>query len=261
MIELKNFLDRASSILQGDQEILGLCAGGSWINNETDQYSDLDMVVVTQNNISNSKVEMIAIASKLGNLIAGFTGEHVGEKRLLICLYENPLLHIDIKFVQLNEFDIRVENPVIIWEREKVLTKIYERTFAAWPQPDFQWIEDRFWVWIHYAASKLGRGELFEVIELLSFLRITVIGPLFHLKYKSLPRGVRKLEFILNEYDLDKLKNTIPVYSFESIKSSIYRIVDIYKELSEALFDDNIIRLQKAESSCLQYLKKVGEVE
>jgi len=204
---------------------------------------------------------MIAIASKLGNLIAGFTGEHVGEKRLLICLYENPLLHIDIKFVQLNEFEVRVENPIIIWEREKVITKIYESTIAIWPQPDFQWIEDRIWVWIHYAATKLGRGELFEVIELLSFLRITVIGTLFHLKYKSLPRGVRKLEFILNEHDLDKLKNTIPVYSFESIKSSIYTVVDIYKELSEILFDDNIIRLSKAESNSLQYLKNVEDVE
>ncbi|MER7057532.1 MULTISPECIES: hypothetical protein [unclassified Streptomyces] len=29
--------------------------------------------------------------------------------------------------------------------------------------PDLQWIEDRFWIWVHYGATKLGRGELFEV--------------------------------------------------------------------------------------------------
>ncbi len=257
MGELKNFLDNTPGILQRDERILGLCVGGSWISNETDKYSDLDLVIVTQTHISHSKSEMLKIASSLGNLTAGFTGEHVGEKRLLICLFENPTLHVDIKFVQIDEFNIRVENPVIIWERDKIITKIYESTIAAWPSPDFQWIEDRFWVWIHYAATKLGRGELFEVIELLSFLRITVIGPLFHLRYKSLPRGVRKLEFILNDDDLDKLKKTIPAYSFESIKSSVFQVIDLYKELREHLFDDKVIRLQKAERCSMLYLNDI----
>jgi hypothetical protein len=205
-------------------------------------------LVITKINISHSKNEMIKIASSLGTLVAGFTGEHVGENCLLICLYENPILHVDLKFLQINEFEVRVENPVIIWEREKVITKLYENTKPNWTFPGFQWIEDRFWVWIHYAATKLGRGELFETIDFLSFMRITVIGPLFHLKYKSLPRGVRKLEFILSDEDMNNLKMTVPVYSFESIKASIYQIINLYKELRDELFDTSIVKLHRAES-------------
>jgi hypothetical protein len=31
-------------------------------------------------------------------LLVGFTGEHVGEPRVLICLYGPPVLHVDLKF-------------------------------------------------------------------------------------------------------------------------------------------------------------------
>jgi len=258
---LKNFLDKASVILKKDERILGVCAGGSWITKDTDEYSDLDLVIVSSVDISDTKKEMIKTAGKLGNLIAAFTGEHVGEKHLLICLYENPLIHVDLKFVQLDEFGNRVENPVIIWERELALTKLISRTTAIWPQPDFQWIEDRFWVWIHYIASKLGRGELFEAVDNLSFLRINVLGPLLHLKYKSNPRGVRKLEAILDTDDLNKVKETIPLYTFGSIKSAVYKVIELYKELREQLFEKKIIRQKKAESAGINYLDGIGKIK
>ena len=40
-----------------------------------------------------------AVAERFGDLLAAFTGEHVGEPRLLICLYGPELLHGDLKFV------------------------------------------------------------------------------------------------------------------------------------------------------------------
>ncbi|MBI2206762.1 MAG: hypothetical protein HYU41_23240 [Candidatus Rokubacteria bacterium] len=41
-----------------------------------------------------------------------------------------------------------------------------------------QWIEDRFWVRMHYIAAKIARGELFEAIDGLVFVRSRVLGPL-----------------------------------------------------------------------------------
>ena len=40
-----------------------------------------------------------AFAAGLGPLLACFTGEHVGEPRLLIALYGPPPVHVDLKFV------------------------------------------------------------------------------------------------------------------------------------------------------------------
>lgn len=110
--------------------ILGLAVGGSWINQEMDSYSDLDLIVVTEQLVSSDRLEMINFASSIGKLLNAFTGEHVGEPRVLICLYSEPLLHVDIKFVTLEEFYSRVENPQIIWEKEQQLSKIIASTVA-----------------------------------------------------------------------------------------------------------------------------------
>src|SRR5712692_6602221 len=57
----------------------------------------------------------------------------------------------------------RVEDPVVLWERDGRLTSALQRGMPAYPQPDLQWIEDRIWVWVHYAATKIA-CELRETI-------------------------------------------------------------------------------------------------
>lgn len=154
-----------------------MAAGGSWISGEMDEYSDLDLILITKEKITGNKEQMLQYAKSFGDLISGFTGEHVDEPRVLICLYDNPLLHVDIKFLTLPELYDRVENPAVLFERNKQLSEIIKLTNAVWPQPDFQWIEDRFWTWVHYACLKIGRGELMEAFDFLSFLRMTVLSP------------------------------------------------------------------------------------
>lgn len=257
MNSLENFLENTLEILKKDERVLAVCAAGSWITKEIDVFSDLDLVIITKTKLINLREEMQLIAISLGNLVSSFTGEHVGENRLLICLYENPTLHVDLKFLTQEEFTIRVENPTILWERDSIISNIYTQTNPDWPTPSFQWIEDRFWVWIHYTATKLGRGELLEAIDFLSYLRNIVIGPLFHLKYKSNPRGVRKLEFILSNEDIEILNKTIPEYTFESIYKAIQASIEIYLDLRKKLFDETITLGFKAEQVSLKYLEDV----
>jgi hypothetical protein len=65
---------------------------------------------------------------------------------------------------------------------------------AAYPQPDGQWIEDRFWVWVHYAALKIARGEWQEALDFFSWLRVNVLGPLGLQRAGRVPNGVRRVE-------------------------------------------------------------------
>ena len=41
---------------------------------------------------------------------------------------------------------------------------------------------------------KIGRGEYFEALDFIGYLRSTVLGPMLHLKSGNLPGGVRKVE-------------------------------------------------------------------
>jgi hypothetical protein len=253
----QEFVNKAIEIVNGDHSIVGLVAGGSWIGNQIDEFSDIDLVLVTNDLVSDSFEKMYSYASKFGPLLNAFTGEHVDELRLLICMYDHPLLHVDIKFVTPEELKQRVENPVILWDRDGTLKQIIDDTKAIWPELNYQWIEDRFWTWIHYGALKIGRGELFETIDFISFLRSMVLAPLMQIKNGQLPRGLRRVEQNLAAGDLELLKQTIPEYSVKSIVESVKKTIEIYRSLRQILFDGKVILRTETEEKCVAYFDEV----
>lgn len=62
------------------------------------------------------------------------------------------------------------------------------------PPPDHAWVEQRFWVWIYFTGLRIARGELFEAINFLSFLRYHVLGPLALERAGQRPIGLRRIE-------------------------------------------------------------------
>lgn len=251
-----DFAIRAKSILAPDDDVIGLAVAGSWLTNEIDEFSDLDLILITKQKVSDDKGQMLGYANSLGDFLSGFTGEHVGEPRVLICLYDNPLLHVDIKFVTLDEFHTRIETPVVLLDKDGQLEETIRNSQPHFPYPDFQWIEDRFWTWIHYALLKIGRGEYLEAYDFMGFLRMVVFGPLLHIKNDNLPRGVRKVETDLAPDDLEKLKLTIPAYDRQSLLDSLRSAVLLYRELRVELFEN--VSLQTAtEAKVMAYFDEI----
>ncbi|HYF03511.1 MAG TPA: aminoglycoside 6-adenylyltransferase [Patescibacteria group bacterium] len=255
----QQFAEYAVEVLKNDEKVVGLAVAGSWLTNEIDEFSDLDLILITKENVSNDKEKMLEYAYRFGNLLSGFTGEHVGEPRLLICLYDNSLLHVDIKFLTPDEFDKRIENPALLLDRNGELQKILDETKAKLPYPDFQWIEDRFWIWVHYALLKIGRGEYFEAMDFFGFLRMVVFGPLLHMKNGNLPRGVRRVETQLQREDFEKLKGTIANYDRVSLVRTLENSIELYKELREKLFDRNVNLQGETENRVMEFLKEIKE--
>ncbi|MCE3201243.1 nucleotidyltransferase domain-containing protein [Paenibacillus sonchi] len=248
------FIEQALEHVRQDQRLIGLLAGGSMMYGEMDEYSDLDLIIVYKPAFRSEIMQQrLLIAEKLGNLLSAFTGEHVGEPRLLICLYGPTPLHVDLKFVQLEELESRIENPLILWERGSDITRIISKTSPFLPSPHPQWIEDRFWVWVHYCATKLGRGELFELIDTLTFMRNVVLGPLVLICNGHPPRGVRKLEkYALKE--LEELKGTIPIHSFDSCYHALKNTIKMYQRLRQV---SEISPRKEAERVSIEFLEGI----
>ncbi len=253
----KEFAEKVATLVKQDTSVIGLAAGGSWLSNDMDEFSDLDLVLVTKEKVSKSKADMIAYAEKFGELLTAFTGEHVGEPSLLICLYNDPLLHVDIKFVALEEFGKRVETPVILADTDNQLQQIISETDAEFPYPDYQWIEDRFWIWIHYMLLKIGRGEYFEAMDFLGFLRMVVLGPLLHINNGNLPRGVRKVETQLKPDDLAALKSTIGTHDRASLIAAAENTIALYYSLISNLYSKGIKRHHATEKKVLEFLSQI----
>jgi hypothetical protein len=250
----EQFADRAAVIAAEDPFIIGLAAGGSWINKEMDDFSDLDLVLVTREAVT-APAMMMDYAARFGLLLNAFTGEHVGEPALLICLYDDPLLHVDIKFLTIEEFYPRIEDPQILFDRENLLRTVLENSKAGFPYPDYQWIEDRFWTWIHYGSLKIGRGEYFEAMDFLAYLRMVVLGPLLHILEGNLPRGVRKVEVMLSEKSLEQLKGTIASDDRNSLVPAYTHAITAYKMLRAELYPPYIIWRSHTEEKVLAFFE------
>jgi predicted nucleotidyltransferase len=228
------FLESLLERLRQDARIVGILAGGSYLTNTMDRYSDLDLIIVVEEHAyAATRSEREALVGSLGRLLASFTGEHVGEPRLLICLYEEPLLHVDLKFVTLGDLAERVEDPAILWQRDARIEQALAAGQAAYPSPDAPWLERRFWVWVHYTASKLGRGELFEALHLLDYLRAVVLGPLGLQKAGARPSGVRRIETAAPEL-ARRLEATVARYEAADCLRALHACVDVYRWLRTA---------------------------
>ncbi len=251
------FLEHALDRLRQDPRLVGVAAAGSYLSGALDEFSDLDLVIA----VEPAWFELVlqerqALARALGPLLAAFTGEHVGEPRVLICLYGPPLLHVDLKFVSLADLAARVEDPAVLWERDGRLTQALRSSLARYPMPDLQWIEDRFWVWVHYAATKIGRGELFEAVDFLAFLRGQVLGPLALQSRKARPSGVRKLEFAAP--DLAKqMELTLATYDRRSCLAALRASIALYQRWRDALADPELRLNPQAEAAALAYLDAI----
>lgn len=257
----QQFAERVTAIVKNDLSVTGLAVAGSWLTDEIDQFSDLDLILVTTEKVSHNKNKMLSYASQYGKLLNAFTGEHVGEPRLLICLYNDPLLHVDIKFVTIEEFGIRIETPSVLFDRHGQLQQVINETAAKFPYPDFQWIEDRFWTWVHYTLLKIGRGEYFEALDCLGFLRFIVFGPLLHIKNGNLPRGVRKVEATLPPKDVEQLQSTIATYNKQSLMNALENAVALYRDLRKELFKADITLHNATESAVLSFLQELKTVK
>src|SRR5262245_28476010 len=254
----ETFLRTAVARLSEDARLVGVAAGGSYLTGAVDEFSDLDLVVAVEPAAYESVLaERQQITGRLGPLLAAFTGEHVGEPRVLICLYGPPLLHVDLKFVSLADVAVRVEDPAVLWEREGQLSAALRVGTPRYPQPDRQWIEDRFWVWVHYGAAKIGRGELFEALDFLGFLRAQVLGPLALRLRGERPTGVRRLESAAPEL-AEAMKATVAVPDARSCARALRAAAEMYRSLRAAEGAGAVIVRAAAEQAALAYLDEIA---
>ncbi len=102
---------------------------------------------------------------------------------------------MDLKFLSVAELDVRIEDPEVLFEREGAVTARLRSTHARTLEaPSPQWVKDRFWVWVHYGIDKVRRGELFECMDMLAFLRAQALAPLIQRLDGGAWRGVRRME-------------------------------------------------------------------
>lgn len=228
----QQFLENVRSAVAQDPRLAALLAGGSYIHGGFDDHSDLDFVIVVeQAHHREVMASRHAFAENLGRLLSAFTGQHVGEPRLLICLYGPPLLHVDLKFVLAADLNRLIERPAVLFARDpQAIEAQLDGAAIAWPDATPDWFEQRAWVWLHYGAAKLARGELYEAVAMLAFFRDQVLGPMLHRRAGRPQRGVRRIETV-DLPAVGQLAGTVAALESASVRAAYLLAADLYVDL------------------------------
>ncbi|MCC2615743.1 aminoglycoside 6-adenylyltransferase [Aestuariibacter halophilus] len=257
----RTFLDSIIKTAKCHQSVVGLAIAGSASTNQLDAFSDLDLVVaIAPEHYENVMKQRHALAADMGELLAASTGEHVGEPRLLICLYDldGELLHVDLKFVTPDELSKRVDNPRVLWEQDKIVTRHLGNEDGQYPIAPLQWFEDRFWIWVHYGATKIGRGEYFEALDLHNFIRQTVIVPLAKKHHGLQPNGIRRVEELLPEL-AKKLQFTLATCNCNDLVSATEQLAALFVTYRDLLAQsESLARRETAQQRAMEYLRMIG---
>jgi hypothetical protein len=246
--------------LRRDPRVAGVALGGSYIEKEKmDEFSGLSFIVAVEPAELDGMIHgMTEIAERLGPLLASFPGDHIQMPNLLICLYDEPIIHVDFEFVSADAASRRTEDPVILYEKDGALSAQYALAAPIEPTANIQWCEDRFWIWVHYAATRVGRGDLFDAIESLAFLRTNVLGPLIQIKNGQPARGVRNIERD-SPGDVSRLAATLATYDRRDCIRALKAATDLYIALRGVNKSHMYLR-EKAESRALRYLNYISEM-
>lgn len=250
----QSFLDGALPILQSDARIQAAVISGSAVTGGMDIWSDLDLVVLVEDSAAVALTgEHFAIVERMGTLLQAFRADHLGEPRLLICLYDAPLLHVDVKFMAYKDVHTLRYAAEVLWARS-----IRPDLPGPAPATEFnvQWCADRLPGWAHYLGIKIGRGELFEALNSLDFLRTRVLAPLIALEAGTTPRGLRRLEETRSPR-LASLARTTCAYDRAAIAAASGAAIALACSLLDAV-GPNVERNRRAEQRVMTFLDEVG---
>ena len=213
-----------------------MAIAGSFVDGTPDEYSDLDLrVVVRDGALERVFARRAEVASNSGPLIAAFTGEHVGEPQLLITLYED-LVHVDFLFVALAEAAERNlgRQVQVLWERTPEVSAALSHPYVADPIADLNYVEARIWTWTWYIQSKILRGELWEAVSALNFVRDVALFRLLALEHGVRFRGARHVQELLGEHAAT-FAQTQAVVEQSALLKALRATVRLYLELADPM--------------------------
>lgn len=229
---MDEFVSNAIEQLQFDGRFVSLLQHGSHALGQVDQYSDIDLTcIVADGQIRSVLDDREKIVKMFGSLVMCKTAP-IGEGRqVLFCLFSKFFLRVDIVFSELSELMGFKEEPLIVWDNSGgKLAEYIETCTIGWPRLESDDLDSRFWLCLEQAARRLGRGELFEVLDILAVLRAKFLGPMLFRHEKLPPNGTRKLEN-KSPYQAEILSKTVASYDKIDCIIAINHAINLYIEL------------------------------
>ncbi len=218
-----------------DPHLTGMVIGGSFATGEADVYSDLDLKFSIRDEGYDSWLAgRDALVDAGGRAVASFSAEHTGLPDMLIVLYDD-LIHVDFQPIRETKLAATVEDfPFfVLWERNEAVSKQLPGASAK-SRTDLEWIEARMWTWAWYAHTKILRGELYEALDALQYMRGWVLFPLLALRKGVRSGGSRRTDALVGDL-APAFAATVAAYDRDEMMRALQNVMELYTSLADPL--------------------------
>ena len=239
----------------GDPDVVAMIVTGSFATGGADELSDIDLRVYVRPDAVEGVVARIPdLAAAAGRVVALFVAEHLGIAGLTIVLYDD-LVHVDFDVVAADRAAEHNDGlpAVVLWEREPIsdaLPGTYDPEIAA----GVRWLEARIWTWSWYIQSKVLRGELYEALDGLQYVRDQVLFRLLAFHGERRPVGGRRAEAVVGAHG-DAFARTVPTsLDAASVLAALRQEIDLYRRLADPLLERHGLETADARTVVLRAL-------
>src|SRR5512132_1036488 len=236
-------------------EVVGLVVTGAFATGIADERSDVDLRVYVRPDAVEGVVARIPdLAAAAGRVVALFVAEHLGIPTLTIVLYDD-LVQVDFDVIVADRAAEHNDGlpAVVLWEREPISDAL-PGTYAPEVAAGVRWLEARIWTWSSYIQSKVLRGELYEAMDGLQYVRDRVLFRLLAFNGERRPAGGRRAEAVVGDHG-DAFARTVPKsLDPASVLAALREEIDLYRRLADPLLERHGVDTAEARTVVLQAL-------
>ena len=224
-------LTKASSLIRELKGVVGLCISGSVATNMVDEYSDLDLLIIT----SESKLDLYWSRREQFEQTIGEVSFRVDLPEVMattcIAYYEN---HVKIHYTYLSESNLHFDPeyklviPIFILSNQvkKWLDDCNKNTFDV--DSNILAKEDaRFWFWFLQGSAKIPRGEFWAALDTLHIIR-TIIVQFSEVINENYFQGYRRIEQRWTTHRIRNLTKTLSSLDFEQLSLAYINSYKVY---------------------------------
>jgi hypothetical protein len=238
-----------------DPDVVAMVVTGSFATGIADELSDVDLRLYARPDAVEGVVARVPdLAAAAGSVVALFVAEHLAIPTLTIVLYDD-LVHVDFDVVAADRAaeDNDGLPAVVLWEREPISDAL-PGTYAPEVAAGVRWMEARIWTWSWYIQSKVLRGELYEALDGLQYVRDEVLFRLLAFHGERRPAGGRRAEAVVGDHR-DAFARTIPrSLDPATVLAALREEIDLYRVLADPLLERHGIETAEARTVVLRAL-------
>ena len=238
-----------------DPDVVAMVVTGSFATGGADELSDVDLRVYVRTDSVQSVVARIPdLAAAAGRVVALFVAEHLGIPTLTIVLYDD-LVHVDFDVVAADRAAEHNDGlpAVVLWEREPISDAL-PGTYAQEVAAGVRWLEARIWTWSWYIQSKVLRGELYEALDGLQYVRDQVLFRLLAYHGERRPAGGRRAEAVVGDLGDAFARTVATSLDPASVLAALREEIDLYRRLADPLLERHGIEPAEARTVVLRAL-------